>query len=161
MQDVGQRSSPLDRDGVALGESASERYGVEARDILVAVGRGQLVCGQEDMVIDVALDRPGGQDASRIAQLPIRVVSSIRADVDITVNGEGRQSKAFPDRVSAATAIRCSNAQEPPRVPCKDCIALDVVEEVGTPYNVADRPLAERIRVVAADHYLGVAEDVD
>jgi 4-hydroxy 2-oxovalerate aldolase len=37
-------------------EAASERYDVDVRDILVEVGRRRLVGGQEDMIIDVALD---------------------------------------------------------------------------------------------------------
>ncbi|MFF2244338.1 4-hydroxy-2-oxovalerate aldolase [Arthrobacter sp. NPDC058130] len=37
-------------------ERASARYGLDTRDILVEVGRRQLVGGQEDMITDVALD---------------------------------------------------------------------------------------------------------
>lgn len=37
-------------------EAASERYGIDVRDILVEVGARGLVGGQEDMIVDVALD---------------------------------------------------------------------------------------------------------
>ncbi|MDQ3544805.1 MAG: 4-hydroxy-2-oxovalerate aldolase [Actinomycetota bacterium] len=37
-------------------EAASDRYAIDVRDILVEVGRRGLVGGQEDMIVDVALD---------------------------------------------------------------------------------------------------------
>ncbi|MFC0531757.1 4-hydroxy-2-oxovalerate aldolase [Phytohabitans kaempferiae] len=37
-------------------ERAARRYGLDVRDILVELGRRQMVGGQEDMIVDVALD---------------------------------------------------------------------------------------------------------
>jgi 4-hydroxy 2-oxovalerate aldolase len=37
-------------------EAASERYGIDVRDILLEVGKRRLVGGQEDMIVDIALD---------------------------------------------------------------------------------------------------------
>jgi 4-hydroxy 2-oxovalerate aldolase len=58
----------IDRDGLVLGyagvygsfllhaKRAAERYGVDTKDILLELGRRQVVGGQEDMIIDVAVE---------------------------------------------------------------------------------------------------------
>jgi len=52
-------------------EAASKRYGVDARAILVELGARRMVGGQEDMIVDVALDLARAQEERRGPQEPV------------------------------------------------------------------------------------------
>ena len=49
-------------------ETASKRYGIDTREILVELGKRKMVGGQEDMIVDVALDLLKERGESKIAR---------------------------------------------------------------------------------------------
>ena len=58
-------------------EAASRRYGIDTREILVELGRRRMVGGQEDMIVDVALDLVKQRERSRKPELVTAPAGSV------------------------------------------------------------------------------------
>jgi 4-hydroxy 2-oxovalerate aldolase len=52
-------------------EAAAQKYGLKPVDILVELGRRRMVGGQEDMIVDVALDLLKPLEHARIHAQPV------------------------------------------------------------------------------------------
>jgi len=54
----------VDSSSLRHAEKAAEAHGLDTRSILVELGRRKMVGGQEDMIVDVALDMVSQREAA-------------------------------------------------------------------------------------------------